>query len=45
MVQVLLDGGARIDAFDSEGLTALAHAEQRGNHRVAALLRKAGAKP
>jgi len=45
IVQLLLDAGARIDARDTRGQTALDRAELRQNQQVIALLRKAAAKP
>nr|WP_306320365.1 MULTISPECIES: ankyrin repeat domain-containing protein [unclassified Streptomyces] len=43
VVSLLLDGGADPKLADGEGVTPLAHAEQRGYDEIAALLRDAGA--
>jgi ankyrin repeat protein len=45
MVRALLDAGARIDAVDAGGQTALERAQLRGHADVVALLGKAAAKP
>ena len=42
-VRLLLDGGADLDLPDRDGVTALAHARERGQRQVAALLEAAGA--
>ena len=43
IVRLLLAAGARPDLPDSQGVTPLSHAEQRGQRGIAALLRGAGA--
>ena len=43
IVRLLLAAGARVDLPDAQGVTPLAHAEQRGQRGIAALLRGAGA--
>jgi ankyrin repeat protein len=45
IVGLLLAHGASPDLPDAQGVTALRHAEQRGQKKVAALLRRAGARP
>ena len=44
IVRLLLERGARADARDREGVSALALAQQKGQHGVAQLLRQAGAR-
>lgn len=44
IVRLLLAGGARPQVADAQGVTPLAHAVQRGQHAIADLLRRAGAK-
>ena len=44
IVQLLLDAGADVNLADSHGTTPLAHARQRGQTAVAALLTQAGAR-
>lgn len=45
VVRLTLAAGAGPDLADSDGVTPLAHARQRGQNAVAALLEAAGAKP
>lgn len=42
-VDVLVRGGVALDIPDGNGVRALTHAERRGQHEVAAILRAAGA--
>jgi hypothetical protein len=42
-VAALVMGGVALDIPDGNGVTALAHAEQRGQREVASILRAAGA--
>ena len=44
IVRLLAGRGANVDLPDGQGVTALAHAEQRGQRAVADVLRRAGAK-
>lgn len=44
IVVALLAGGADANLPDAEGVTALQHAEARGQTKIAAILRKAGAR-
>jgi ankyrin repeat protein len=43
-VQALVDGGVDVNAPDSDGVTPLAHAEERGQREIAGILRAAGAR-
>lgn len=43
-VRLLIDGGADVQLPNSEGVSALAHAERRGYREIAELLRAAGAR-
>jgi ankyrin repeat protein len=45
IVSLLVTHGADVNIADAQGVTALAHAEQRGQRAVAAILRAAGAAP
>jgi len=42
IVEALIDAGADVNLADSQGVTPLAHARERGQDTVAALLRQAG---
>ena len=44
VVRLLIEAGADVNLADRQGLTPLAHAEQRGQRAVADLLRRAGGK-
>ena len=44
VVRLVLDAGASVDLADRDGVTALAHARQRGQAEVAAMLEAAGAR-
>ena len=44
IVQLLVAHGANPQLPDAQGVTPLAHAEQRGQHRIAQILRGAGAR-
>ena len=44
IVRLLVTHGARLQLADAQGVTPLAHAEQRGQHAIVAILRRAGAK-
>ncbi len=44
IVRLLLAAGARADLPDAQGVTPLAHAEQRGQQAIAGLLRASGAR-
>lgn len=44
IVQLLLKAGARFDIADSQGVTPLAHARQRGQASIVRLLEEAGAR-
>jgi uncharacterized protein len=44
-VRLLVEAGADVDLPDRDGVTALAHAERRGQEQIAAVLRQAGARP
>jgi ankyrin repeat protein len=44
VVRLLVEGGADVGLADGEGVTPLAHAEQRGYEEMAAILRRAGAR-
>ena len=41
-VRALVDGGAGVNVPDSDGVTPLAHAEERGQEEIARILRAAG---
>ena len=43
IVRLLVAHGANVNLADAQGVTALAHAEQRGQHAIADVLRRAGA--
>jgi ankyrin repeat protein len=43
-VRLLVEAGADVDLPDRDGVTALAHAERRGQEQVAAVLRQGGAR-
>ncbi|MDQ5807271.1 MAG: ankyrin repeat domain-containing protein [Actinomycetota bacterium] len=43
-VEVLVAGGVDVNVPDGDGVTALAHAEERGYEEIARILRAAGAK-
>jgi len=43
-VRLLVDAGADVNLGDQAGVTPLAHAEQRGQDQIAAILRAAGAR-
>lgn len=44
IVRLLVAAGAQVNLADAQGVTPLAHAEQRGQAAVATLLRRAGAR-
>ena len=44
IVRLLVDRGSDVNARDREGVSALQHAERRGQREVARLLRAAGAR-
>ena len=44
IVRLLVAAGAQVNLADAQGVTPLAHAEQRGQAAVAGLLRRAGAR-
>jgi uncharacterized protein len=44
IVRLLVARGANVDLADAQGVTPLAHAEQRGQRAIADLLRRAGAR-
>lgn len=44
IVRLLVAHGARLQLADAQGVTPLAHAEQRGQHAIAEILRRAGAR-
>jgi hypothetical protein len=44
IVRLLVARGARLDLADAQGVTALVHAERRGQHTIAQILREAGAR-
>ena len=44
IVRLLVSRGARLQLADAQGVTPLAHAEQRGQHAIAGILRRAGAR-
>ena len=44
IVRLLLAHGAKVQLADAQGVTPLAHAEQRGQHAIAEMLRRAGAR-
>ncbi|NRF65798.1 ankyrin repeat domain-containing protein [Aquincola sp. S2] len=44
IVQLLVAHGANLQLADAQGVTPLAHAEQRGQHAIARVLRRAGAR-
>jgi ankyrin repeat protein len=44
IVQLLVAHGANVQLADAQGVTPLAHAEQRGQQAIARILRKAGAR-
>ncbi|MCU0923412.1 MAG: ankyrin repeat domain-containing protein [Burkholderiaceae bacterium] len=45
IVRLLVTHGARLQLADAQGVTPLAHAEQRGQRAIAEILRRAGARP
>ena len=45
IVRLLVAAGADIDRPDRQGVTPLAHAQQRGQAAIAELLRRSGARP
>ena len=45
IVRLLVAKGARLQLADAQGVTPLAHAEQRGQKAIAQILRQAGARP
>jgi ankyrin repeat protein len=45
IVRLLVAHGARLQLADAQGVTPLAHAEQRGQRAIAEILRRAGARP
>lgn len=45
IVQLLVDRGARVQLADAQGVTPLAHAQQRGQQGIVQILRRAGARP
>lgn len=45
IVRLLVAHGASVQPADAQGVTPLAHAEQRGPGTVAEILRRAGARP
>ncbi len=44
IVRLLVAHGAQLQLADANGVTPLAHAEQRGQHAIADILRRAGAR-
>jgi ankyrin repeat protein len=44
IVQLLVAHGANVQLADAQGVTPLAHAEQRGQQAIARILRRAGAR-
>jgi uncharacterized protein len=44
IVRLLVAHGARLDLADAQGVTPLAHAEQRGQRAIVQILRRAGAR-
>jgi ankyrin repeat protein len=44
IVRLLVAHGASLQRADAQGVTPLAHAEQRGQRAIAHILRRAGAK-
>jgi len=44
IVRLLVAHGAKLQLADAQGVTPLAHAEQRGQHEIAQILRLAGAR-
>jgi ankyrin repeat protein len=44
IVRLLVSRGASLQLADAQGVTPLAHAEQRGQHAIADILRRAGAR-
>jgi ankyrin repeat protein len=44
IVELLVANGAKLQLADVEGVTPLAHAEQRGQHGIVRMLRRAGAR-
>jgi hypothetical protein len=45
IVRLLLAHGAKVQLADAQGVTPLAHADQRGQSGIAEILRRAGARP
>jgi uncharacterized protein len=45
ILELLVDAGANVNLADRDGVTPLAHAEQRGYAEMARILKAAGAKP
>ena len=45
IVRLLVAHGASVQQADAQGVTPLAHAEQRGQRAIAEILRRAGARP
>lgn len=45
IVRLLVAHGAKLQLADAQGVTPLAHAEQRGQRAIADILRRAGARP
>jgi hypothetical protein len=45
IVRLLVAKGARLQLADAQGVTPLAHAEQRGQKAIVQILRQAGARP
>ena len=45
IVRLLLAHGAKVQLADAQGVTPLAHADQRGQRGIAEILRRAGARP
>jgi uncharacterized protein len=43
-VRLLVTHGANLQLADAQGVTPLAHAEERGQHGIVEILRRAGAK-
>ena len=44
IVRLLVSRGASLQLADAQGVTPLAHAEQRGQRAIAEILRRAGAR-